>query len=105
MLIENGLPPPVGNGLFSDTSPVVIHALTQMDEWLTNLSGLGARVMTKSLLDTFRGNSMRTKTVPPLTAYGGDESATISRSWFPSASAPTGNPVSRPAKKTAARYR
>jgi hypothetical protein len=42
MLIENGLNPPVGNGLFSDTSPVVSHALTQMDEWLTNLSALGA---------------------------------------------------------------
>ena len=38
MLIENGQPPPVGNGLFSDTSPVLSHALTQMDEWLTNLS-------------------------------------------------------------------
>src|SRR5262245_30199840 len=25
-----------GNGLFSDASPVVSHALTQMDEWLTN---------------------------------------------------------------------
>src|SRR5215469_3150498 len=37
MLIENGLPPPIGNGLFSDTSPVLTHALTQMDEWLTNL--------------------------------------------------------------------
>jgi hypothetical protein len=24
-----------GNGLFSDTSPVLSHALTQMDEWLT----------------------------------------------------------------------
>jgi len=41
MLIENGLNPPVGNGLFSDTSPVLSHALTQMDEWLTNLSALG----------------------------------------------------------------
>lgn len=38
MLIENGQNPPVGNGLFSDTSPVLSHALTQMDEWLTNLS-------------------------------------------------------------------
>lgn len=38
MLIENGQPAPVGNGLFSDTSPVLSHALTQMDEWLTNLS-------------------------------------------------------------------
>jgi hypothetical protein len=37
MLVENGFPPPVGNGLFSDTSPVLSHALTQMDEWLTNL--------------------------------------------------------------------
>jgi hypothetical protein len=40
MLIENGLPPPTGNGLFSDTSPVLSHGLTQMDEWLTNLSTL-----------------------------------------------------------------
>src|SRR5215467_13378090 len=32
MLIENGQPPPVGNGLFSDTSPVLSHALTQMDQ-------------------------------------------------------------------------
>ena len=38
MLIENGQPLPNGNGLFSDTSPVLSHALTQMDEWLTNLS-------------------------------------------------------------------
>jgi len=38
MVIENGQNPPVGNGLFSDTSPVLSHALTQMDEWLTNLS-------------------------------------------------------------------
>ena len=37
MLIENGLPAPIGNGLFSDTSPVLSNALTQMDEWLTNL--------------------------------------------------------------------
>jgi hypothetical protein len=37
MLIENGFPPPIGNGLFSDTSPVLSRALTQMDEWLTNL--------------------------------------------------------------------
>ena len=29
------------NGLFSDTNPVLSHALTQMDEWLTNLSDLG----------------------------------------------------------------
>jgi Tannase-like family of unknown function (DUF6351) len=43
MLIENGLPPPTGNGLFSDTSPVLSRALTQMDEWLTNLSVLGAK--------------------------------------------------------------
>jgi hypothetical protein len=40
MLIENGQNPPVGNGLFSDTSPVLSHALTQMDEWLTNLSAI-----------------------------------------------------------------
>jgi hypothetical protein len=38
MLVENGQSPPVGNGLFSDTSPVLSHSLTQMDEWLTNLS-------------------------------------------------------------------
>jgi len=37
MLVENGQPAPVGNGLFSDTSPILSHALTQMDEWLTNL--------------------------------------------------------------------
>ena len=37
MLVENGQPAPVGNGLFSDTSPVLSHALTQMDEWLTDL--------------------------------------------------------------------
>jgi hypothetical protein len=43
MLIENGLPPPIGNGLFSDTSPVLSHALTQMDQWLTNLSIFATR--------------------------------------------------------------
>ena len=43
MLVENGFPPPVGNGLFSDTSPVLSHALTQMDEWLTSLSTLGTQ--------------------------------------------------------------
>jgi Tannase-like family of unknown function (DUF6351) len=43
MLIENGQNPPVGNGLFSDTSPVLSHALTQMDEWLTNLSATTTR--------------------------------------------------------------
>lgn len=43
MLVENGFPPPVGNGLFSDASPVLSHSLTQMDEWLTNLSGFGTR--------------------------------------------------------------
>jgi hypothetical protein len=36
MLIEDGSTT-TGNGLFSDTSPVLSHALTQMDEWLTNL--------------------------------------------------------------------
>ncbi len=41
MLIENGLPAPTGNGLFSDTSPVLSHALTQMDQWLTNLAAHG----------------------------------------------------------------
>ena len=34
MLIEDGSST-TGNGLFSDTSPVLSHALTQMDEWLT----------------------------------------------------------------------
>ena len=42
MLIENGSSPPTGNGLFSDTSPVLTHALTQMDEWLTTLALSGA---------------------------------------------------------------
>ena len=46
MLIENGQAPPVGNGLFSDTSPVLSHALTQMDEWLTTLSMLGTPLPT-----------------------------------------------------------
>jgi hypothetical protein len=41
MLIENGFPPPVGYGLFADYSPVLRHALTQMDEWLTKLSADG----------------------------------------------------------------
>jgi len=35
MLVEDGSTT-TGNGLFSDTSPVLSHALTQMDEWLTN---------------------------------------------------------------------
>jgi hypothetical protein len=34
MLVEDGSST-TGNGLFSDTSPVLSHALTQMDEWLT----------------------------------------------------------------------
>src|SRR5260370_33306436 len=66
--------------------------------WLLNIT-------ITSSLGTLRGNSMRTKAVPPLTAFGGDESATISRSWFASAIAPTGNPVSRPTIKKAARWR
>jgi hypothetical protein len=36
MLVEDGSST-TGNGLFSDTSPVLSHALTQMDEWLANL--------------------------------------------------------------------
>ena len=35
MLVEDGSTT-TGNGLFSDTSPVLSHALIQMDEWLTN---------------------------------------------------------------------
>src|SRR5262249_15814873 len=42
MLVESGLPGT--RGLFSDESPVLSHALTKMDEWLTNLNaGHGAR--------------------------------------------------------------
>ncbi len=40
MLVEDGSST-TGNGLFSDTSPVLSHALTQMDEWLTTLSSRG----------------------------------------------------------------
>jgi len=36
MLIESGLPGT--RGLFSDESPVLIHALSQMDEWLSRLN-------------------------------------------------------------------
>jgi Tannase-like family of unknown function (DUF6351) len=36
MLVESGLPGT--RGLFSDESPVLIRALTQMDEWLSNLN-------------------------------------------------------------------
>jgi hypothetical protein len=36
MLIESGLPGT--RGLFSDESPVLSHALTQMDEWLSRLN-------------------------------------------------------------------
>jgi Tannase-like family of unknown function (DUF6351) len=35
MLIEDGSTT-TGNGLFIDTSPVLSHALTQMDQWLSN---------------------------------------------------------------------
>jgi hypothetical protein len=35
MLVEDGSTT-TGNGLFSDTSPVLSHALNQMDVWLTN---------------------------------------------------------------------
>jgi len=42
MLVESGLA--ARNGLFSDNSPVLGHALTQMDQWLSNLNaGGGAR--------------------------------------------------------------
>jgi hypothetical protein len=42
MLIESGLPGT--RGLFSDESPVLIHAVFQMDEWLSRLNaGSGAR--------------------------------------------------------------
>ena len=42
MLIESGLPGT--RGLFSDESPVLIHALSQMDEWLSRLNaGSGSR--------------------------------------------------------------
>jgi Tannase-like family of unknown function (DUF6351) len=34
MLVESGFGP---SGLFGDNSPVLSHALTQMDEWLTNI--------------------------------------------------------------------
>jgi hypothetical protein len=37
MLVEDGSST-TGNGLFSDTSPVLSHALTQMDQWLTTLA-------------------------------------------------------------------
>jgi hypothetical protein len=37
MLVESGLPPQQ-KSIFNDASPVVSHALTQMDQWLTNLS-------------------------------------------------------------------
>jgi hypothetical protein len=37
MLIEDGSTT-AGNGLFSDTSPVLSHALTQMDQWLTSFT-------------------------------------------------------------------
>lgn len=36
MLIEDGVSPG-SNGLFSDNSPVLTHALTQMDQWVTSL--------------------------------------------------------------------
>ena len=36
MLIESGVPGT--RGLFSDESPVLSHALTQMDEWLSHLN-------------------------------------------------------------------
>jgi Tannase-like family of unknown function (DUF6351) len=35
MLVESGFGP---SGLFGDSSPVLGHALTQMDEWLTNIA-------------------------------------------------------------------
>jgi hypothetical protein len=41
MLVESGLPGT--HGLWSDESPVVARALTQMDEWLTALNLEGAR--------------------------------------------------------------
>ena len=93
MLIENGLPPPVGNGLFSDTSPVVIHALTQMDEWLTNLSGLGTsspslkqiqRAKPSDLVDACFTNQGTVK-IAQLQVYQGD---TTCNQLYPAFSSP-----------------
>jgi hypothetical protein len=58
MLIENGMPPPVGNGLFSDTSPVLGHALTQMDEWLTDLSAAGSVPPTLRQIERAKPNGL-----------------------------------------------
>jgi Tannase-like family of unknown function (DUF6351) len=46
MLVESGMPGTTGQ--FSDASPILSHALTQMDEWLTNLSA-GSNVQPPTL--------------------------------------------------------
>jgi hypothetical protein len=93
MLIENGLPPPTGNGLFSDTSPVLSHGLTQMDEWLTNLSTLGShppglreiqRAKPSDLVDACFTNQGTVK-IAQLQVYQGD---TTCNQLYPAFSSP-----------------
>jgi hypothetical protein len=92
MLIEDGSNT-TGNGLFSDTSPVVIHALTQMDEWLTNLSGLGTyppslkqiqRAKPTDLVDACFTDKGKTK-IAQLQVYKG---ATTCNQLYPAFSSP-----------------
>jgi hypothetical protein len=93
MLIENGLPSPTGNGLFSDTSPVLSHGLTQMDEWLTNLSTLGShppglreiqRAKPSDLVDACFTNQGTVK-IAQLQVYQGD---TTCNQLYPAFSSP-----------------
>jgi hypothetical protein len=93
MLIENGLPPPTGHGLFSDTSPVLSHGLTQMDEWLTNLSTLGShppglreiqRAKPSDLVDACFTNQGTVK-IAQLQVYQGD---TTCNQLYPAFSSP-----------------
>jgi hypothetical protein len=58
MLVENGFDAPVETGigglpisLFSDASPVLSHAVTQMDEWLTSLSSLTTKLPTLNQIE------------------------------------------------------
>jgi hypothetical protein len=92
MLIEDGSST-TGNGLFTDTSPVLSHALTQMDEWLTKLSTNGShppstwdieRAKPSDLVDACFTNKGTVK-IAQLQVYRGD---TTCNQLYPAFSTP-----------------
>ena len=92
MLVEDGSST-TGNGLFSDTSPVLSHALTQMDEWLTKLATFGTdapnlrqieRAKPSDLVDACFTNKGTVK-IAQLQVYRGD---TTCNQLYPAFSTP-----------------